>query len=98
MKQWVGVSCKEIFSVGFSLLEAGKLTEKKVDAFCSENLLRHVLLLSQANQFVSGNFESLNKFLEQELLPCLLLKYPCLIRMRRAWSLPTVSLTAYRIA
>ena len=76
LKKWLGSSAKEIFSIGFSLYKSGELDEKKVDAFCSENLLRHVLLLSQANEFDSEDFKFLNRLLEKELLPYLLLKYP----------------------
>ena len=76
LKKWLGSSAKEIFSIGFSLYKGGELDEKKVDAFCSENLLRHVLLLSQVNELAPEDFEFLNKFLEKELLPYLLLKYP----------------------
>ena len=63
LKKWLGSSAKEIFSIGFSLYKGGELDEKKVDAFCSENLLRHIILFSKKNNLDHDDFGFLNLFL-----------------------------------
>ena len=76
IKKWLGTSCKEIFSIGFSLYKGGELDEKKVDAFCSENLLRHIIMLARTNELEPEDFNFINSYLKKELLPYFLLKYP----------------------
>lgn len=67
---------KRVFSCGFNLFQKEKLNLKQAKAYCSENILYHVIELIRRNNFDSEEIESINEFINQELLSYLLLKYP----------------------
>ena len=53
MLNWLTEVCKVVFSVGFNLYQNGVLDINKVKAYCSENVLRNLLLFSQKNQLTA---------------------------------------------
>ena len=73
---WLSQICKTIFSVGFNLYQDGVLDINKVKAYCSENVLRNLLYFSQKNELTPQEISTINKFLEEDLLPYYCQKYP----------------------
>ena len=76
MEKWLGVSCRDVFSMGFSMFQRGELDHKKVNAFCAENLIRHILSLGETNHLTPSDLTLINELLEKKLLPYFLKKYP----------------------
>ena len=57
------------------MFETKKLTEKETKVYCSENLLRHILLLTKKNVLDGEDFELINGSLKKTI-SYYLLKYP----------------------
>ena len=76
MQRLLGELCRRAFSVGFGVLEKGKLTEKKAKVFCCENILFNVIELVRKNDLKQGEVELINEWLRGEQIGYSLLKYP----------------------
>ena len=76
LKRWLGELTGLVFSKGFKLYEKKKINEKKMRAFCCENMISNLMEMIKKNRLSTEEIEQVNECLKKEIMPYLLTKYP----------------------
>jgi hypothetical protein len=76
LKKWTAKIMTTISSAAFHYLENNQMTFEQAKIYCSENIIKNIVLLGQKVVLTDKDFEVMDKHIKTKVLDYLSAKYP----------------------